>query len=79
MKQSARTKAINQLERIVNDGESGTESSSEDELDVEKERMSTVGEDVEDPRLKRKRSSIFEDFYLTPQSVNLTDGVNATM
>ena len=79
VKQSARTKAINQLERIVNDGESGTESSSEDELDVEKERMSTVGEDVEDPRLKRKRSSIFEDFYLTPQSVNLADGVNATM
>lgn len=78
VKQSERTKAINQLERIANDGEA-SESSSDDEPDGNGVGGGVIDEDMEDPRVKRKRSSVFEEFYLTPQSVNLTDGVNSTM
>ena len=78
VKQSERTRAINELERIAGNDESG-DSEEEGNEGLSNDQVGEIGiVDEEDPRLRRKRSSVFEDLYMT-EMVKLTDGVNATM
>jgi len=76
VKQSERARAINELERIA-----GNDESEDEDEGLSNDQEGEIGLDFvdeEDPRLRRKRSSIFEDLYVT-EMVKLTDGVNATM
>ena len=78
VKQSERTRAINELERIAGNDES-EDSEEEGNEGLSNDQVGEIGlVDEEDPRLRRKRSSVFEDLYMT-EMVKLTDGVNATM